>query len=185
MRSMSHPVKLHSLFASATSWSSALPQPSWKPISACLVRSPSLRWMASAVYFVPFPCRANVMSAVKIRSSAPGAPLLARAIARQERVGPNQALVLDDLEKAAVSEISVLPATASRSRTRRRGAGRSRTPRFCRHRGVNRFILMCLGVVQHSSTIDGGTSTTRSSTRSSLGCGCGTAWRGSWFLPLR
>jgi fatty-acyl-CoA synthase len=39
----------HIVLTWATSWSSALPQPSWKPISACFFRPASSRWMAMAV----------------------------------------------------------------------------------------------------------------------------------------
>jgi hypothetical protein len=63
--------RAHIFFASATSWSRALPQPSWKPMAACFLAPSSSPWIAIAVYLVPAPCGSSRITAVN--STAPGA----------------------------------------------------------------------------------------------------------------
>src|SRR5262245_30367738 len=65
---------------SATSWSSAAPQPCWKPISSCRFVVASSPWIAIAVYLVPEPSRSILMIAVKYNCAQPVSAL--RSIGR-------------------------------------------------------------------------------------------------------
>ncbi|MOA56021.1 hypothetical protein D3C78_1799280 [compost metagenome] len=49
----------------ATSWSSAMPQPSRKFMSACFLASSAFLWRAIAVYFVPLPWGSSRIMPVK------------------------------------------------------------------------------------------------------------------------
>src|SRR5215831_14111581 len=65
---------------------------------SCALRSFSSLCMASAVYFVPFPCGCIMMIAVKAGTSKVGSD---GPVAGLERHGPCQLAVRHDLEEAA------------------------------------------------------------------------------------
>ena len=49
----------------STSWSRALPHPSWNPISLCFLHASSSPCTTTAVYFLPCSCGSSFMIAVK------------------------------------------------------------------------------------------------------------------------